>query len=420
MNHWQRFLVFMISVSLLVSLSPINSSAADKILKIGGIMPLTGPAARTGAEFKAALQLAFEKIGYKIGDYKVELIWIDDQSDPAKASSAYAEAVERYGVQATVTMWHSSVAIALIDQAAKYKVPHYFGPGGASIVVNEKYLSNPNYAGFWLKGMPTPPKVTQKYVDCLQNAMAKGYWKPANKKVAIFGEETDWGRGIGGGFKQQFSKAGWEIVAEDYFSMNQTEYYTPMNKYKSAGVSVLAGTHSGTAAISAFIKQAAEVGLKCVICADGLGWVGEWYNLTGKASNYVLDSTPVLVTPASKAWAKEMKDKFGVDAGGQAGIAYDFDNFFIKIARRALDKYKTIDKTTLHKINMEEVIPGKLTYTAKDGAIIMKELKYTPETVPDPVFGVDFWYIPIVQYMEGKSNVVFPEAWKTENFKSPM
>ena len=81
MNHWQRFLVFMISVSLLISLSPINGTAADKILKIGGIMPLTGPAARTGAEFKAALQLAFDKIGYKIGDYNVELIWIDDQSD---------------------------------------------------------------------------------------------------------------------------------------------------------------------------------------------------------------------------------------------------------------------------------------------------------------------------------------------------
>ena len=191
MNQWKKVLIFVFSFSLLVSLSVTSGVAADTVLKIGGIMPLTGPAARTGAEFKAALQLAFEKIGYKIGDYKVELVWIDDQSDPAKASSAYAEAVERYGVQATVTMWHSSVAIALIDLAAKYKVPHYFGPGGASIVVNEKYQSNPNYAGFWLKGMPTPPKVTQKYVDCLQNAMAKGYWKPANKKVAVFGEETD-------------------------------------------------------------------------------------------------------------------------------------------------------------------------------------------------------------------------------------
>jgi branched-chain amino acid transport system substrate-binding protein len=192
-----------------------------------------------------------------------------------------------------------------------------------------------------------------------------------------------------------------------------------MNKYKSANVAVLAGTHSGTAAISAFIKQSAEVGLKSVICADGLGWVGEWYKLTGKASNYVLDSTPVLVTPASKAWAQEMKQKFGIEPGGQAAIAYDFDNFLIKILRRSHEKYGVIDKTTLHKINLEEVIPGKLTFTPKDGAIIMKELKYTPETVPDPVFGIDYWYIPIVQYMDGKSSVVFPEDWKMANFQAP-
>jgi branched-chain amino acid transport system substrate-binding protein len=417
MDRLKKLLFFMLVICLLTAFSAVSGMAADKVLKIGGVGPYTGPAARSGSEFKAALQLAFEKIDYKIGDYKVELVWIDSQSDPAKASSAYAEAVERYGVQATTNNWHSSVGIALIELAGRYKVPHYFGPGGASIVINEKYHSNPKYAGYWLKGMPTPPKVTQKYVDALKDAVAKGYWKPANKKVAIFGEETDWGRGIGEGFREQFTKAGWEIVTEDYFSMTQTEYYTLMNKYKSLGVSVLAGTHSGTAAISAFIKQADEVGLKAVICADGLGWVGEWYKLTGKSSNYVLDSTPVLVSPEAKAWAQEMKKRFGIEPGGQAAIAYDFDNFLIRILKRSLEKYGKIDKESLHKINMEEVITGKLTYGAKDGAIIMNKLMYTPDTVPDPVFGIDHWYIPIVQYMNGKSNVVFPEAWKSADFQ---
>jgi hypothetical protein len=43
---------------------------------------------------------------------------------------------------------------------------------------------------------------------------------------------------------------------------------------------------------------------------------------------------------------------------------------------------------------------------------------YTPDTVPDPVFGIEHWYIPIVQYMNGKSNVVFPEAWKSADFQA--
>ena len=37
-----------------------------------------------------------------MGDYKFELVWIDSQSDPAKVTSAYAEACERIGTQAGV------------------------------------------------------------------------------------------------------------------------------------------------------------------------------------------------------------------------------------------------------------------------------------------------------------------------------
>jgi branched-chain amino acid transport system substrate-binding protein len=327
--------------------------------------------------------------------------------------------VERYGVQATLGNWHSSVGIALIDLAAKYGVPHYFGPGGASKVINEKYHSDPDYAGYWLKGMPVPSMVTKKYVDALNYAVDKGYFNPKSKKVAIFGEDTDWGRGLGEGFKMQFEDSGWDIVSEDYFSMTQTEFHALLSQYKDQGVEVLAGTHSGTASISAFIKTAEEVGLDAVICADGLGWVGEWYELTGEASNYVLDSTPVLVTDESKEWAKEMKEKYGLDSGAWAGIAYDFDNFFIKIAERALEKYGEITSETLHKVNMEEVITGQLTYNKDDGAIIMNELKYSSDSVPDPVFGIDYWYVPIIQYIDGKGEVVFPEAWATTKFKSP-
>jgi len=418
MDRLKKLLFAILVICLLTAFSAVNGMAADKVLKLGGMGPFTGPSSRSGAEFKAALKLAFEKIDYKIGDYKVELVWIDTQSDPAKATNAYAEAVERYGVQATLNNWHSSVGIALIDLAAKYKVPHYFGPGGASKVINEKYHSNPAFAGYWFKGMPIPPKITKGYVDCLNDAVKNGYWKPQNKQVAIYGEDTDWGRGIGEGFKEQFGKAGWNISSEDYFSLTQTEFHALMSKYKKAGVSVIAGTHSGTASISTFIKTAAEVGLKAVIIADGLGWVGEWYKLTGKRSNFVLDSTPVLATAESKAWAAEMKEKYGIESGAWAGIAYDFDNYFIKIAKRAFEKHGKIDKESLHKINMEEVITGKLIYDAGDGAIIMKRLKFTSQTVPDPVFGQNDWFVPIVQYMDGKGQVVFPGDIKTKDFEA--
>ncbi len=78
---------------------------------------------------KVGATMAFEKMGNKIGDYKIELVYIDDQSDAAKSSNAYAEAIERLGVQAGILNWNTAVTMSCMDIWAKYKVPHFFAWG---------------------------------------------------------------------------------------------------------------------------------------------------------------------------------------------------------------------------------------------------------------------------------------------------
>jgi Periplasmic binding protein len=118
------------------------SQGAERVFRMGIMGPFTGPSARTGEEFRQAATMAFEKVHNKIGDYKVELVWIDEQSDPAKAARAYEEAVIRNKIEAGLLNWHSSVAVACMEVTAKYKVPHFFG-NGATEIVNEKYQFAP-------------------------------------------------------------------------------------------------------------------------------------------------------------------------------------------------------------------------------------------------------------------------------------
>ncbi|MBW1867460.1 MAG: ABC transporter substrate-binding protein, partial [Deltaproteobacteria bacterium] len=141
---------FNVCVVIAVSLMLIFSTGAlaATTFKLGVMGPFTGPSAKTGAEFKGSVKMAMENIDYKIGDYKIELVWIDSQSDPAKATSAYAEAVESKGVQVAMLNWHSSVAAAVMDLAAQYKVQHLFAMGAAEIV-NEKYKSDPEKYSYW-------------------------------------------------------------------------------------------------------------------------------------------------------------------------------------------------------------------------------------------------------------------------------
>ncbi len=393
--------------------------AAEKVFKLGVVGAFTGPSSQNGAEFKASVEMALEKINYKIGYYKIEPVWIDEQNDPAKASSAYAEAVERSGIQAGILDWTTTATMPIMDLAAQYKIAHMFTEGASSII-NDKYNSDKaKYSYFGGKFWPVPSKLVIGYVECLNDAIKRGLWKPDSKLVAIYGEDTDWGRNAGVAYRAAFEKAGWKVLSEDYAPTTQTDFYPLLSKYKKAGVAVLAGTANAPPFMSAFIKQAGEVGLKAAIIADGLGWIGDWYKLTGPSSNMVLDMVPLLTSKAAMDWSAAIKKKYGFTPSPSAGgFAYDATNFFVKIAKRAIEKYKVLDKVSVYKVMVEEVNTGKLTFSKKDGAIVMEEYKFTPESMPDAVVDQKHYYFPVIQYFDGQGKIVYPPNMKQQDFKA--
>ncbi|MFV0438452.1 MAG: ABC transporter substrate-binding protein [Desulfopila sp.] len=392
-----------------------------KTVKIGITAPLTGHSALWGTNAKAAIETAFNAVDNKIGDYQMEIVWIDSQSDPAKATNAFSEAVEQKGIDVAFYDVHSSISMALMDVVSKYQIPLIF-PLGAAGTINEKWLSDPKkYRFFGGKGWAEPGKLATGYIEAIEHAITTGAWKPARKLVAIYGEETDWGRSFCAQLKKSFEAAGWEIASEDYIPNTQTDHYPMLGKYKKSGVSVIAGTITGAASMTGLIKQANEIGLKSLIIADGLGWSGNWYDMTGNSSNYVLDMIPQLNTPAAREWAETIEKNYGFKPSANAGgLVYDYANFFIKIAKRTLEKHGQLDKASFQDVLETEVNTGQLTYGKNDGAIIMDEYKFTAESMPDPVVGQDHFYFPVIQYFSGKGSIVFPDKWKEQEMQFPQ
>jgi branched-chain amino acid transport system substrate-binding protein len=412
----KSLLLVVLAFSLVMGWFTTDSMAQQKVFKFGVLGPYTGPGANVGAEMKNGAIMAFEKIGYKIGDYKIELVFIDDQSDAAKSTNAYAEAVERLGVQASMSNWNTAVTVACMDLWTKYKIPHFFSMG-AGKAVNDKWAGLPPDKRYLImKGWPIPQKMTQGYADLLGYAVEKGIWKPQQKLMALWEEDTDWGRGIAAGIRDRMVQKGWKVFTEEYFSLTQTDFYPFLSKCKQAGVTALLGGGSVPAPVTACVKQASEIGLKAMIVADGLAYIGDWYKLTGATSDGVLDMQPQYVTPAQKAWAKEFEAKYNITPGPtSAGHNYDYANYFIKIAKRALEKYKNLDSESIYKVGVEEVATGKLTYTMAEGAIIHKRYGCTAESAPDPAISPDDFYFPVVQFKGGEGKVVWPEYMKEMN-----
>jgi len=417
---WRKRLVVFLGSFLMVSMVMAGTVLAEQTFKLGVLGPFTGPAAKSGTEMKDAATMAFEEVDYKIGNYKIELVYIDDQSDPAKGTNAYSEAIERKGVQAGILNWNTAVTVACMDLWSKYKVPHFFCMG-AGEAVNNKWFSMPEEDRYLIiKGWPVPQKMVVGYADCISNAVEKGVWKPEKKLVALWGEDTDWGRGIVAAIGALLKEKGWEVFTEDYFPLTQTDFYAFLGKCKKAGAVLLAGNTTGTASISAITKQARELRFKGFIIADGLAYIGNWYKLTGPASDGVLDMQPQISTPEQKAWAEKFKKRFGYPPSpAAAGQSYDYGNFFIKVAKRAIEKYGELNSKTLTKVGREEVATGDLRYSKQEGAIMHARYGTDETSRPDPTIGQNDFYFPVIQYKKGVGSVVFPENMKQADLMVP-
>jgi branched-chain amino acid transport system substrate-binding protein len=379
---------------------------AAATIKVGIEGPFTGPNALTGEEMKNASSMAFEAIGWKVGPYTIEPVYIDDQSDPAKGAAAYEQAAVGQKITAGILGWHSSVAVAQMEITAKYKIPHFFAMG-ATGVVNETFNKDAAKYGYWTtKGWPDPAKLTIGYVQAIEDAIAAGTFKPAEKKVAIYGEDTDWGRSFGGGLKEQLAAVGWTVVSEDFFPVTQTDFSAIVSRYKNDNVPLIAGTTTIPASIASFLKGIDDAGIKALVVADGLGWIGDWYKLSGSASDYVVDQIPQFASDGAKKFAADYEAKYGSKPSpSAAGLSYDFSNFFIEIMNKTLEEQCAITSETLYKTAQDQLWTGKLTYT--DG-IIMSNYDFAADSIPDPVVGKGHYIFPALQYKGGEATVVWP------------
>jgi branched-chain amino acid transport system substrate-binding protein len=131
------FLVSMIVViGLLVSCaqSPAPSTPAPsgpKVLKIGGIAPLSGPSAMLGEQSQKAIAIYLDIInekGLKIGNdvYKLEMVWADDQFTPQGGVAA-----------ATKLIFSDKVSF----------ISYYIGSGNAAVAA----VTNPNKVIFFAR-----------------------------------------------------------------------------------------------------------------------------------------------------------------------------------------------------------------------------------------------------------------------------
>jgi branched-chain amino acid transport system substrate-binding protein len=227
-NRMKR--VILNSLAAVVALLGFGSDGSAQTVKIGAVVPLTGRYAAGGAQNKAGYEIAVQKLnaagGVPVGGKKlqVELVMLDDESDPTK-TVARLETLATQGVVAYLGGFGSDLHAAAASIADKNKIP-YLGVAFAFHGIHQqglRYLFSP---------FPKSPDLTRETFVFL-DAVIPAAQRPS--KVALFLERTDWGKEMGSGWESLAKKHSYQIVASGEYAPGAKDFSDLILKAKSAG-----------------------------------------------------------------------------------------------------------------------------------------------------------------------------------------
>ena len=189
MNILQKIAVPVVAFSLLVGGS---AAAFAENVKIGSIIPLSGPSASVGLQAKQARELAMEEInaagGVKsLGGAKFQMVYADSESKPEKGVPEAERLINTEKVHILSGCWNSAVTYPITAVAERYGIPFVVPVSVADKITEQGFKTVFRIAAkdsWW----------TRDQFAFLKD-METEFNSPI-KKVAFVYENGDWGTGF--------------------------------------------------------------------------------------------------------------------------------------------------------------------------------------------------------------------------------
>jgi branched-chain amino acid transport system substrate-binding protein len=235
---------------------PRLAFAADP-LKIGLILPLTGPFASTGRQIEAACRLYIEKNGDTVAGRKVELLVKDDTGLAPETTKRLAqELVVQEKVTVLAGFGLTPLALAAAPIATEAKVPMVVMAAATSII--------PTRSPFIVRSGFALPQITAPIAT----------WAAKNGIKRVVMMVTDYGPGLDAEktFNRVFTEAGGTIVESIRTPLRNPDYAPFLQRVKDAkpdALFVFVPSGEGTAVMKQFNDRGlAQAGIRMIGTGD--------------------------------------------------------------------------------------------------------------------------------------------------------
>jgi len=377
--------VILISIFCVVGLMIAGASAADT---------LTGPQAKFGEIEKKSFDLALEEINAAggINGKKLELVMEDDTGRPDVGRSVVEKLITKDKVVMIGGGYSSSVTYATAGVCQQNKMPFLVNTGSADKITTSgwDYIYRLN-----------PP--VSHYADAVTTLLAE---KIKPKTVAILHENSLFGTKGAKSFAKICKKAGYKVLLKEGYEHGGIDFKPVLIRIKQINPDIVYMV-SYIMDASLLMKQAKELKLTPKMFVGGAAGftLPEFAENSGVASEKVISATlwhQVLPFPGAMDYYKKFVARFNKPTEYHGAEAYSACYVIADVLKRAKSFKNTDIKQALSDTDMMTVFgPVKFSNWGK----MKNQNKATTY---------------VVQWIDGKLELVWPTDHATKAFKYPV
>jgi branched-chain amino acid transport system substrate-binding protein len=321
------------------------SAAAENVVKVGNIIPLSGPSASVGQQGKQAREMAVAEInaagGIKsLGGAKLQMIYADSESKPEKGVAEAERLINTEKVNVLTGCWNSAVTYPTTAVSERYGIPFIVPVSVADKITEQGFKTVFRIAAkdsWWTRDQFAFLKDMEKE------------FKTSVKKLAFVYENGDWGKGFAEQWKALAKKGGYKVVLDEPYPSTSTDLSPVVQKIRRVRPDVLMLVSNAADAILLTNTLAEyKVKLKAIIASGGGHADPSFLKATGKNARYLFDIVE-WETDVNKPGAKEAnakyKAKYGYNLAGEAVDAY----LAMYVLKDALERAGSLDPAKIIK-----------------------------------------------------------------------
>ena len=217
-----------------------HAHAADKVVNIGAIFPMSGGAASAGIHAKYAIEVAEDIINNahpelgalplaktaglpNLGGAKVHVIFADNQGSPAAGQNQALRLITQDKVVALTGAYQSGITLTASAIAEKYGIPFV---NGESVAAN---LTERGFKWFF-RTTPIASDIEELYIGFLKH-MKKNGAKIDN--IAVVHDTTDYGTSVASGISKAFKAQGLNVSLDVAYTANATDLESQVLQLKA-------------------------------------------------------------------------------------------------------------------------------------------------------------------------------------------